>query len=257
MKNLSSVQFLLTLWCLNFLACKEIPLDLEEKAASHYIQKQYSEALRIWYGMIDEGHCSASVYYNIGVAESHLNNIPASVFALEMALRIQPLSNDIRQALTEERKKIENGAIPVNPFFLQQGYQGMLSVFRPGFWALSGLCLLLIVTASNLSYLKRKPLISFTNRKLIWIAASLGILLLIISGLAYKQLYQEDEAIVIAACAFMEAPSNESPQRSLLQPGEKVIIKDQIGDWINIDLVNLEAGWIKKDCLKPILMCTK
>ena len=55
-----------------------------------------------------------------------------------------------------------------------------------------------------------------------------------------KQLFFSSSVVVNSA------PSNNSTNLFTLHSGSKVEIIDQIGNWINIQLVNGNSGWIKE-----------
>jgi tetratricopeptide (TPR) repeat protein len=223
-----------------------------DSAEMYFQQGEYQEALNIWYDQAASGIPSADLYYNIGIAESMLRHTPNAIFAYEQALRLKPMNKEMNGALAEERKKIQEAVIPVNPFFLQKWYEAFLSFLRPGYWAMAGLCLLCLLTLNLLGefqVLFQKP---FLHGKLKWSTGVLAILTLVLAGMAYKEIYRADEAIVYSACGFRQAPSEDSPEIRNLYPGEKTFIKDQIGDWLHVKLLNQDAGWIRKDCLKTI-----
>ena len=226
--------------------------SIQEKAVAQFQEKQYAEALDIWYGIVQSGHPSAGVYYNIGVTESLLDNTPKAILAFEQALRLKPMSREINSALVETRKKIEQGAIPVSPFFLKQWYRYILSLLRPGYWALFGLTVLVVAVLVFLGRLYRLTPRRFISTQKRNVLVVIGIVLLFLAWLSYKQIYRTDEAIIEVMCEFKQAPSFESPLIRLLYPGEKVVITDEIGDWYNVNLLNLDAGWVQKEYLMPI-----
>jgi uncharacterized protein YgiM (DUF1202 family) len=84
----------------------------------------------------------------------------------------------------------------------------------------------------------------------IWLSAA-GLLLLL-AFLSYSEMYRDNEAIIGQTCTFHQAPSEDSPGLSEIEPGEKVIIVDQIGDWKNVYLLNQDAGWVRSECLMLI-----
>ena len=60
-------------------------------------------------------------------------------------------------------------------------------------------------------------------------------------------------AIIYAASTnIMSAPSDKSTNLFTLHIGTKINIKDQIGDWININISNGKKGWIRLSDIKEI-----
>lgn len=227
----------------------------EESARSLYDQQKYPEALSVWYRMVESGNYTAGVYYNIGLAESKLEQTHKAMIAFEKAHRLKPFSQTIQQAILQQRESIENGIIPVKPFFLEEWYRGFLALLRPGIWAFSGLLLCILGIFIFIRF--RWPMTYGTSNNIIrspLIMMMAGILMLFIGGLSYGSLYRNNEAILHAACALKPAPSIESQDMITLNPGEKVFIKDHLSGWYHISLLNLEEGWISSDCLSMIEM---
>lgn len=226
--------------------------DLKKKAEELYRQKQYEEALELWYSLETSGQIQAGLYYNIGIAESSLRHTDKAMLAFEKAIRLKPLDKKIIQALAEERKKIENGIIAVEPFFLEQWYAGLLSLLRPAGWAMTGLLLVLCIVWHWVASVTGRMPKPFFNRQVARVLSGAGIVCLILGALAYAHITRKDEAIVQTICDFRQAPSEESPKILTLHSGEKVMIKDQIGNWKFVQLLNLDEGWIKADCIQAI-----
>ena len=60
-------------------------------------------------------------------------------------------------------------------------------------------------------------------------------------------------AIIYASSTnIMSAPSDKSTNLFTLHIGTKINIKDQIGDWLNINISNGEKGWIRLSDIKEI-----
>jgi tetratricopeptide (TPR) repeat protein len=224
----------------------------EEKARVFFEHQQYKEALAVWNEMIASGQATVGLYFNIGMTESLLQNTPGAILAYEKALRLKPMNKTVRTAILEERKKIENGTIPVNPFFLSEWYKGLVTLLRPGYWAILGLGSIAVALFGFIRYLTRKPFKPQLKRNVLIYFLAMGFCCLALGLLSYREIYRDDEAIVIEACEFMQAPADDSPHIRTLHPGEKIVIADQIGDWYNVRLLNLDIGWIKKNCLVSI-----
>ena len=226
----------------------------EDQAEAFFKQKQYDQALSIWYGMIESGKSSAGIFYNIGLAESQLQNTPKAMLAYEKALRLKPMNEAIQSAIIEERKKIQDATIPVAPFFLNEWYKAMITFLRPGYWSFLGLCLIGIMIMSLLSANKKFKTEERQLHRYKLPLIVLGTFFILSGWLSYREIYRENEAIVAVTCEVRQAPASDSPEARTLYPGEKILMTDRIGEWYHVQLLNLDAGWIKKDCLIPILI---
>ncbi len=226
----------------------------EDQAEDLFKQKQYDQALSIWYGMIESGKSSTGIFFNIGLAESQLHNTPKAMLAYEKALRLKPMNEAIQSAIIEERKKIQDATIPVAPFFLKEWYQAMVTFLRPGYWSFLGLCLIGIIIMSLLSANKKFKTEERQLHRYKLPLIVLGSFLILTGWLSYREIYRENEAIVAVACEVRQAPASDSPQVRTLYPGEKILMTDRIGEWYHVQLLNLDAGWVKKDCLIAIVL---
>ena len=223
----------------------------DKTAATLFQNHQYAEALATWEKMVNN-RSNAGLYFNIGLAESKLNKSMEAIYAYEQALRLRPLNTKYQKALEQERKKIDNAVIPINPFFLERWYMGWITGFRPGVWALLGFICLISAIAFYLIQIKALPWQKEIPKLINRITILVGLIFLVTAFLSFQHLYKKDEGILVQSCELRQASSAESPALRLLSAGEKVKIKDKLGEWNYVALVNLDYGWIKNDCIKAI-----
>jgi tetratricopeptide (TPR) repeat protein len=231
--------------------------EIEDKATLLYSEGKYVEALEIWNGLVSSGNMDPNLFFNIGSAESLLGHIPESIMAYEKAARLRPGDNQINEAIKKERAKIDNAVIPVNPFFLIEGYHHFLAIFRPGGWVLIGLLFIVFALWQWLVSMKAIRNYSFFRGRKNWYFTGAGFFFLLLGILSYHRLHRHDEAIIMSACDCRKAASEESPLTRTLSPGEKVLITDHISEWDNVSLLNLDACWIKTGCIKTIEIGSK
>ena len=221
-------------------------------AATLFEQQRYEEALAIWQGLASK-NCTGNLFYNIGLAESRIGHVPEAIYAFEQAIRLRPANKDYANALKAERKKLDDATIPVEPFFLGKWISIVLAVSRPGTWVFLGLLIGIITLVLSIPDIKKMTGIGIGFKpNMLLFAAITGGLFLLLGVLSYQRLYSKDEAIVMMKCEIRQAASNESPTLRNVSAGEKVFIKDEFGEWVYISLLNLDYGWMKKDCLKTI-----
>lgn len=221
-------------------------------AATLFEQERYNEALAIWRGSAVKNG-TGNLFYNIGLAESRLGHVPEAIYAFEQAIRLQPANRDYANALKAERKKLDDATIPVEPFFLGKWISILLSVLRPGTWVFLGLLIGMITLVLSIPDIKQLTRLGAgVKPNILLFAAITGGLFLLLGVLSYQRLYSKNEAVVMQKCEIRQAASNESPTLRNVSAGEKVFLKDEFGDWVYISLLNLDYGWMKKECLKTI-----
>jgi len=225
--------------------------DAERTASTLYNNHQYQQALELWTKMVD-AKSSSGLFFNIGLAQSRLHNSPEAIYAFEQALRLRPLNVKYAKALKEERKKIDNPVIPLTLFFLERWYLGWITCLRPGTWAILGLLLVIIAVVTYLLHIGALPLKREVPKSMPLSIGFVGLIFMASSLFSYGHLYRQDEGILMNTCELKQASSPESPVLRSLSGGEKVRIKDRIGEWNYVALLNLDYGWIKSDCIKLI-----
>ncbi len=224
----------------------------ELRADDFFKQGKFEEALAVWYGLASVGQYNTALYYNIGLAESQLKHTAEAMLAFEQAHRLAPGDEVVLSAIADERKRIENATIPVDAFFLSAWYKIFVTFSRPGSWALIGLGFL----AGGLFLVFRKnkllPVKFQLNDQMGVYIAVMGLFIVMLGFLSYRELYRDDEAIVFVRCELHQAPADDSPQVRTLSPGEKIVINDSVGEWYNVQLLNLDQGWIKANSITSI-----
>jgi hypothetical protein len=73
----------------------------------------------------------------------------------------------------------------------------------------------------------------------------IGTFFLATALLSAHHFFRKDEGIIMKSCELKQASSIESPTLRQLSAGEKVKVKDRIGDWYYVALLNLDYGWIQ------------
>ncbi len=221
-------------------------------ADSLYTTGAFKEALIEYQKIISHGITDPDLYFNLGAAASQTGDIATSIYYLESALRYDHYDKKLLDAIKDERSKIENGVVPIEPFFLKTWIYNFLTMIRPAHWSLIGCMLLFLALARWWQQQQILKTTFFFSRLPVLIYLVCGIFFLVIAVMSYSIIYREDEAIIFNDCDFREAPSTDSPLTRQLHAGEKVIIQDAIAEYYKVNLLNLDHGWIRKDCVRII-----
>ena len=241
LKNL--LVFFLSIASMHTNANSSVENDLAMKA---YEEANYHEALQHWMVLYRNGNTDPYLFYNMANAASMLGNISEALYYYELALRLKPGNQAIKNAIENERSKIPNSVSTIDTFFLLDWVKRFLSLLRPGIWAYVGLVFLMIALMKwlyQLGIIKWGKFISFGG---IWSFATIGAVFLWIALLSYRQIYSLDEGILFSSCDLKQGPSIQSPQLRTVHPGEKVKVIDGITGWNKVNLLNLDEGWLKE-----------
>jgi tetratricopeptide (TPR) repeat protein len=224
----------------------------KEPATTAYEEGNYQQALQDWMKLYRNGNSDPHLFYNMGNAASMLGKTSEALYFYELAHRFKPGNRTINHAIEKERNKIVNSVSSIETFFLVEWVRSFLSLLRPGAWAYAGLAFLLIALIKWFYQLRIIKWGEFISVGGIWSFVAIGTIFLWIALLSYRQIYSLDEGIVITACDLKQGPSLQSPQLRIVYPGEKVKVIDTITDWDKVNLLNLDEGWLKKDCIRII-----
>lgn len=249
--------------CITFILCLHTSILAEEinsfelindKATTSYNSGKYNEALAEWKTLYASGNLDPDLLFNLGNAASQVGNSAEAILYYEKALRYSPADNVIKTAIQKQREKIENAVIAGNSFFLMTWIDNLLSLFRPGIWALIGLILILISLIQWLRSIGIQGSGKITLPGKLWIYPMVGAAIVMISLFGYLRLYRMNEGVVFTSCELKQGPSLQSPQVRMVSSGEKVRITDELTGWYKVNLLNMDDGWMQKDCLKKIDM---
>ena len=84
-----------------------ILIDKFTEANNFYNNSKYEKSVEIYLEILDSGHHSAELYYNLGNSFYKLNNIANSILYYEKSLRLNPKDKDVMNNL----KMVNNGII--------------------------------------------------------------------------------------------------------------------------------------------------
>ena len=222
------------------------------QADSLYASGAYKEALIAYQKAQLQGVTDPDLYFNMGAAASQTGDVALSIYYFENALRYDHHDKSLHDAIKDERSKIANGVVPIDPFFLKNWIYNLLTLLRPATWAWIG-CVFLFLAL--IRWWQQQRIISdvkIVSRLPVMLYLFCGLLFLLIAVLSYRNIYRANEAIIFHDCDFREAPSNDSPLTRQLHAGEKVVIRDELAEYYKVDLLNLDQGWIRKECLRII-----
>ena len=221
-------------------------------AKSAFDAGDFNTASEYWKSLARSGIMSASLYYNIGRAESELGHIPEAMTWYEKSHRLHPFGDDARKAIEIERNKLSQPVIPVKPFFLNTWLRNFLGALRPGCWVVLGFIFLMVTLIIWYQELNIFKFFRISIPGKLWIYGLAGAAIMGMAFCSYRQLYRTNEAILYKVCEMKQGPAMQSPQHRMLDMGEKVKIIDELPGWNKIRLLNLDEGWIEAGCLKRI-----
>ncbi|MBX2872876.1 MAG: tetratricopeptide repeat protein [Saprospiraceae bacterium] len=245
---------LLSLWLAVGLFGKEALPATWEQAGDAYQNKQYTVAFDLYQGLLDEGHISPALYYNLGNVCYRQHKLGLAILYYEKALKLAPRDQEIKGNLALAKSQQTDQIDPLPPFFLDRWQHGLQSLFSANTWSLIGLLFLWVGVGGLVLWILGKER---GQRKWGFIA---GISLLILSLLPFYlsssraqfEQYSGTAILLEREYGLRSAPEEGSKILVPLHEGVKLVIIDRIGDWLKVKLEDGEQGWLPEKSLGMI-----
>lgn len=225
---------------------------VKTKADSLFHDKEFAAAFQQYELLIKDGYNDPNLLINAANCASRSGDIANAIYYYETAMRYKSGDKELKKAIKAERSRISNTVIQIEPFFLKTWIHSFATVVKPGVWAFAAI---LMLVASIVLFLIKEEIIRSQKLKIPFNPYGLLVpfaVLLLIGFLDFSILHRRNEAVVFSNCDFREAPTIDSPLTRSLYPGEKVILVDEISGYYKVNLLNLDDGWIQKECVKII-----
>lgn len=238
------------LLCCGWISVGAVTVD---EANMAYQNGDYADAAMMYEQLLAEG-CAPELYYNLGNAYYKQNEIGKSILNYERALRLRPFYKDASYNLNVARERIVDNVEDTQRSFLVVWFDSLIHMFSSNMWAYGSIITLLIASVCFLLFAFSRRLI---GRKVAfhfaWVMLLLCVLCGVFSGVTYHRFTARSEAVVMQGVATVKSsPDVSGTDLFLLHEGTKVSIKEQLGDWNEIELPNGNRGWIESHMLERI-----
>lgn len=223
------------------------------KSAQNYLSaKDYTKALELYHKIEGEQFQSTNLYKNMAIAYAGLNNDAYAILYYEKAIKLSLNNSDLKADLNIVIKRNPELDEGVPPFILLRVWQSFTSLFNSTIWAILSL---LFLGVSGFVLLKQLPTPGMTKKSYMYfgVVTALALLFVLASISAYQRQYSQDQMIITSPAVVLKTgPDVESPDVENLPAGSKVAVKEQIGDWVQVNTSLGDIGWIKMDQGKKI-----
>jgi hypothetical protein len=256
MKKIKEMINIIFLSLLIFIASTPIlsAQGIVEQANEAYSAGDFQKAAGLYQSAINEKGESATVYYNLGNTYYRLNQLAPALLNYERALLLDPGNKDIRFNLEIAKLKTVDRIEPVDEFFLTGWFDTVRNMAGTDQWStIAIVCFILFIACLFLFFFSRK-----TGLKKTGFYAGIGLLALCIvtNVFAYgqkKKLTHRNTAIIFSPTTTIKStPDRSGTDLFILHEGTKVEITNKLGDWNEIETVDGNVGWIKKDEIEVI-----
>ncbi len=217
-----------------------------EEGVTSYRSENYSEAIRIWKNLEDQGVKDKNLFLNLGNAFFKLKDYPNAIYYYNKSIYLCPSCKDaaVNLAIANRSAKIDEFEIPGYSF------QKNITAFYTSLASINFLILYLI--SMLLAFLIWKK--SKAHFKSIWIGIFLlGGFIFLGAFVAQEQFKKaEGKGILMKEIDLLQSPDELSEGKTHLIAGEKIKIIDQLGSWSKIQSQSYEVGWIPTENLRKL-----
>ncbi len=251
-KNYFSIWIICLFWCLNGFAQEDKNLLSDGIAA--YEAKSYDDAIKQYEQILKQGNHSIALYNNLASSYYQKGNFAFAVLYYEKGLKLDPFNKSILFNLNLTKEALDNDIVIIPEFFLSKMWKYVYSRLSSNTWfVLSLISLCACVYALGLWLLR-------TDRQVKKRGFLAGNVFLLISILAFflsqsraNFQYTSNTAIVLPSkTPLKSAPEKANEPIMTLEPGVKLLILDQIGEYKKVKLENGQQGWVLKGSYLPI-----
>ena len=225
-----------------------------EKANQQYHNKNYDSALALYQQMLNDGYCSADLYYNAGNTYYRLNKIGLAIWCYEKAIQIH---NDKLYAENLElaKKRIREPIESIRDIFFIRWWESFLHLLTVNGWAV--MALLGFLVGMLLLFLKTiKPAMSIQSGwAIIFVSASVIMVILMLLNI-YQQTYHYKAIVVEPETLFVSGGKKEPV---FIHEGIKVKVlnvlpgRSQYGSrYLEVRLPDGREGRIDEQAIKKI-----
>lgn len=185
-----------------------------------------------------ESFSQGQLYYNLGTLNLKKGDMAAGRYYLELAKKFNFNSSMVAHNLSVAKKTLEVKEIGLEENFFDRGVN--LALETPG---TTYLTITLLLTLVSLLLWRRR----FIRKKLI----VLVLFLLSAFPICFYQFYLSNIkfAVSLDVNEIYEGPSGIFSKIGSVRPGEKILIGEEINDWVYISYPKSLNGWVNKSKL--------
>jgi tetratricopeptide (TPR) repeat protein len=223
------------------LTAAEVAATTFDDANKLYEQGKFRDAAAAYQKLLQSGHASPALYFNLGNAYFKSGQMGRAVTAYRQAELITPRDPDIRANLQFARNQIQGPTISVS------GWQRWLTKMSLNEWTWSGAVCLWLWFALLIVVQWRPPLRTSLKKVII----TLGIVAVLVNACLLTALQVDrftKTAVVVASEAIVrQGPLDESQTAFTVHDGAELQVLDRKDEWLQVTTDPRRIGWVRRD----------
>jgi tetratricopeptide (TPR) repeat protein len=237
--------------CLNVQAKVDFNL---EKAELAYTAGEYNTALEVYNSALDMGYESADLYYNVANCYYRKGELAASILNYERALKLDPSHEDAQHNLELAQLKTVDKIDVIGSVFFVNWWNAICNIASANTWAVISIIFFIVALISLSLYIFVRKL---WVRKVGFSVSLIALFFTVISLLSANSRYNVETSNT-SAIVFMQtvtvksSPDNSGNDLFILHEGTKVNIKSTLGNWVEINTLDGNSGWMPASAIEVI-----
>jgi tetratricopeptide (TPR) repeat protein len=214
-----------------------------------YEEGNYEEALGVYNQVLQDGHESADLYYNMGNAAYRSNSIGYAILYYEKALKMEPAHEDAAYNLEFVSRYRLDSFEEVPEFFLGTWIRAFIQLLPERIWSILAMLFFLMLLTGIVVYLFAHRMVA---KKAGFISALACLLLFVLAfssaASRHREIVDPDAGIILAPSVVVRSsPSESGTELFVLHEGTKVQVGEEVSGWQNIKVLDGREGWIPGD----------
>jgi len=233
-------------------AAPDSPERLFSQGNAAYQAGDYASAENRYRAILDSGHRSGALYFNLGNACFKQKRLGDAIFFWEKARQILPTDREVRENLgLADLMVVDRIDVPGDPlpFGLPDRAASLLSIGQ-GLWILAGL----FFAANVLFALYLLAASRRASVRALFAGCAVAGLTLVLSGLVAWKIYDQDfrqKAVVVEQRADVRSgPGPGNIAVFTIHEGTRVRVHGNSDGWRQISLPNGWSGWMRESCIR-------
>lgn len=230
------------------------PQQLWDKANMAYMVNRFSDAIKLYSEILEQGYVSTELYYNIANAYFRTGQTARAILYYNRALAINPEDEDIRHNLQIAESLTKDKIESVPEFFLYKWLRSLRNMLGCTAWTVISIIMLAAVLAMGIAFLLAER---YTVRKWTFFGMlAAAMLFATATGFAAAQrdaMINHSQAIVMTSGAPVKSsPDNSATDLFILNEGTKVRVSREHNSWYEIVIADGRKGWIRSSSIEEI-----
>lgn len=213
----------------------------------------FTKAVEMYSQILNGGHTSAALEYNLGSAYFKLNRVGQAILHLERARRLSPRDDDIQFNLKYVKLYRQDQLDLPERSALVERFEGIRSNFTVDELAWATLVFWCIMVPGFMVYWRKRG--QRFGKQVYYIFLSATILFILAAGWLsdrYRLDSQKQIVIMQAEVQIHSAPVESSKVLFILHEGMEGMVKSKTDGWLEIKLADGKTGWVQTDEIAQI-----